>query len=166
MMRKISKDSAIGRAVQAMSQQPWFQRVVGPKLIPPLDRLLHRLTGGRVLLGAMILDSLLLTTTGRRSGQPRTVPVAYFWVDGARVVVGTNFGRDGHPAWALNLAATPAARIEEAGAVTEVTAVKLAGEERAHAWQEVVAQWPPFRTYEDTMGQREPFVFRLEQAAG
>jgi deazaflavin-dependent oxidoreductase (nitroreductase family) len=90
------------------------------------------------------------------------VPVAYFLVDGVRVVVGTNFGRPHHPAWALNLEATPRVRIEEGGEVMDVVAELLHGEERTRVWDEVVSRWPLFRTYEQTMQGREAKLFRLK----
>lgn len=161
-MPKVDPHSRIGRIVQWMSRQPWFRVLFGPAVIPRVDRFLYRVTRGRLLLGAMVLDSVLLTTTGRRSGQERTVPVAYFWVDGSRVVVGTNFGRPGHPAWALNLAADPMARIAESGASTDVRAERLEGDERARVWADILVQWPPFSTYEKTMGDRQAMVFRLD----
>ncbi|MFC7728991.1 hypothetical protein [Actinomadura keratinilytica] len=57
------------RTVQRVSGAPWFARV-GPKVVPPLDRALHRLTGGRFLLGQAVVPSLVLTTTGAVSGLP------------------------------------------------------------------------------------------------
>lgn len=161
-MPKVNPQSRFGRLVQWMSRQGWFRVLFGPAVIPRVDRLLYRVTRGRLLLGAMILDSVLLTTTGRKSGQERSVPVAYFWVDGARVVVGTNFGRPGHPAWALNLAADARARIAESGVTTQVVAHLVEGAERDRVWGDIVRQWPPFETYEATMGDRQAMVFRLQ----
>jgi len=57
-----------------LASAPWFARI-GPKVVPPLDRVLHRLTGGRVLLPAIVLPSMVLTTTGRKSGLPRETPL-------------------------------------------------------------------------------------------
>jgi deazaflavin-dependent oxidoreductase (nitroreductase family) len=161
-MPKVNPQSRFGRLVQWMAGLTLFRKLFGPRVIPVVDRWLYKLTGGRLLLGALILDSVLLTTIGRKSGQERTVPVAYFRVDGERVVVGTNFGRPSHPAWALNLEATPRARIEEGGVVEEVHAQHLDGDERTRVWDEVVAQWPLFRTYEQTMQGRQAMLFRLK----
>lgn len=161
-MPKVNPQSRFGRLVQWMAALPLFRKLFGPRVIPVLDRWVYKLTGGRLLLGALILDSLILTTIGRKSGEERTVPVAYFYVDGHRVVVGTNFGRPAHPAWALNLAATPRARIEEGGQVMDVVAERLEGEERVRVWDEIVAGWPLFLTYQETMGEREAMLFRLK----
>jgi deazaflavin-dependent oxidoreductase (nitroreductase family) len=161
-MPKVNPHSRFGRLVQWMAALPVFRKLFGPRLIPVVDRWLYKLTGGRLLLGALILDSLILTTVGRKSGEERTVPVAYFWVAEARVVVGTNFGREQHPAWALNLATTPKARIQESGENMAVVAELLDGDERTRVWDEVVAQWPLFTTYEQTMQGREAMLFRLQ----
>jgi len=161
-MASVDPHSWFGRLVQWMADQPLFRKLFGPRVIPVLDRWLYRLTGGRLLLGALILDGLLLTTVGRRSGQERTVPITYFRVDGERVVVGTNFGRTDHPAWALNLAANPHASVAERGVVEEVVAELLEGDERASVWAELVRRWPLFLTYEQTMKGREAMLFRLK----
>lgn len=65
----------IGRATQQMAATPWFSQVA-PKLLPPLDRTLHRLTGGRFPVSRPLVPSLVLTTTGRRSGVPRDAPTS------------------------------------------------------------------------------------------
>ena len=72
----------------------------------------YRLSGGRV--GGHVGDApvLLLTTTGRKSGEPRTAPVVYL-EDGERlVVIGSNAGHSKTPAWSLNLKANPDAEVE------------------------------------------------------
>lgn len=161
-MPKVNPHSRLGRLVQWMAALPLFRKLFGPRVIPVLDRWVYKLTSGRLLLGALILDSLILTTVGRRSGEERSVPVAYFRVDGHRVVVGTNFGRPAHPAWALNLAATPRAQIEEGGERLEVLVERLEGDERTRVWNEIVAGWPLFLTYQKTMGEREAMLFRLK----
>jgi len=79
---------------------------IGPKLDTFLMR--HARFTNR-LLG---LPSLLLVTTGARSGQPRTSPLIYMRDSESFVVVGTNFGQSHHPAWTANLLAHPRAAIE------------------------------------------------------
>ena len=114
-------DGFIGRATQQMTATPRFSQVA-PKLLPPLDRTLHRLTGGRFLVGRLLVPSLVLTTTGRRSGVPRDAPLACMPGDGGWYVVGSNFRRTHHPAWAGNLIATPEARVPFRGRTAEVVA--------------------------------------------
>ncbi|HET7721027.1 MAG TPA: nitroreductase family deazaflavin-dependent oxidoreductase, partial [Acidimicrobiales bacterium] len=85
-----------------MAGSPAFAKVA-PKVVPRLDRALHRVTGGRVILSGGMVPSLMLTTTGAKTGQPRKTPLATVPHDGALYLVGSNFGRESHPAWSGNL---------------------------------------------------------------
>jgi len=142
-----------------MAATPWFSQVA-PKLLPPLDRTLHRLTGGRSIVGRLLVPSLVLTTTGRRSGVPRDAPLACMPADGGWYVVGSNFGRTHHPAWTGNLIATPAAKVSFQGRTTEVVARQLSEEGRAEVWPDLVAVWPLYDAYEERSG-RDIRVFHL-----
>ena len=128
----------------------------------PADRLLGRLTGGR-LVGLGLVPSLLLITTGRRSGKPRSTPLLGVPDRDAVIVVGSNWGGPRHPAWALNLLADPAATVRRQGASRPVRARLLAGPERDRAWQLALRQWPAYRVYAERAG-RPLHVFRLERA--
>ena len=87
-------------------------RKVGPKVVPPLDRTLHKLTGGRVIVSRLMVPCMVLTTTGRKSGLPRESPLACVPDgDGGWWVVGSNFGQETHPAWTGNLIADPNATV-------------------------------------------------------
>src|SRR5438034_1014549 len=79
-----------------------LDRTVG-RFIYPVHRMLYRLTGGRVGQKSAQGPMLLLTTTGRKSGQPRTQPLLYMPDGDNYVVVASNGGRDQPPAWWLNL---------------------------------------------------------------
>src|ERR1043166_9781739 len=73
---------------------------------------LYRVSGGRIGGRVGRAPVLLLTTTGRKSGQKRTAPVVYL-ADGDRmVVINTNAGNERVPAWSLNLEANPEAEVE------------------------------------------------------
>ena len=120
----LSVGSPIGRITQRVAGSGPF-KVVGPKVVPPLDRLLHRLTGGRVLLSRALLPGLVLTTTGRRSGQPRPTPLMCVpEPEGTWLVLGSNFGQDSHPAWTGNLLAEPRASVSYDRVDTAVTAAQ------------------------------------------
>lgn len=152
--------SAVTPAVQRISASPWFAKVA-PAFVPRLDRALHRLTGGRVLLAQCLVPSLLLTTTGHRSGQRRQTPLACVpEPDGSFVVVGSNFGREWNPAWTINLLHDPAAEISYRGRTIHVKARLLDGAERTEVWRELLRVWPVYETYVARAG-REPRVFRL-----
>src|SRR5688572_8130137 len=99
-------NSRLGHAVQAMAGSPLFAKV-GPRIVPPIDRFLHKVTSGRVMLSRAMLPCVILTTTGRKSGEPRTTPLASVPYEGDLYIVGSNFGRKHHPAWSWNLLDQP-----------------------------------------------------------
>ena len=147
-------------AARRLASAPWFARI-GPRVVPPLDRVLHRVSGGRILLPQIILPSLVLTTTGARSGLPRRTPLICMpEPDGSFVVVGSNFGRDHHPAWTGNLLHTPAAEVGYEGRRIPVTAHLLEGSERADVWPRLTRIWSVYDIYVARAG-RELRVFRL-----
>jgi deazaflavin-dependent oxidoreductase (nitroreductase family) len=150
--------------VQKVSSTRGFAKVA-PHVIPALDRAVHRLTGGRYLLSTQMLPGLILTSTGARTGQLRRTPLACMPEDDGKswLLVGSNFGRPGHPAWSHNLLAHPEASISWKGRDIPVTARLLAGEERAEAWQALLAFWPPYATYQARV-TRQIRLFRLTQA--
>lgn len=100
---------------------------------------------------------LLLTTTGRRSGQKRTVPVMY--VPGEEpVLVASNGGSPSHPAWYLNLLADPRATIEVEGKRREVLARTVSGEERKPLWRQAVEIYPAYANYQGRSDRELPVV--------
>ncbi|WDO10990.1 nitroreductase family deazaflavin-dependent oxidoreductase [Streptomyces murinus] len=156
------------RVVRRVSASRGFARVA-PYVIPALDRGVHRLTRGRRLLSTAMLPGLVLTSTGARSGLPRRTPLACMPEGGAGegagagrswILVGSNFGRPGHPAWTHNLLAQPRVSISWRGADVTVTAVLLEGEERAAVWAAALAFWPPYAAYQKRIS-REIRLFRL-----
>jgi deazaflavin-dependent oxidoreductase (nitroreductase family) len=117
----------------------------------------HRHTGNR--MGSRPL--LYLTTTGARSGQPRTAPVMRF-EDGAGWVVCASAGRARtHPAWYHNVVAHPDQEYAEVdGTRHHVSVEQLAGPEREQAWQLVTTAAPQFGGY-TTKTDRELPLLRL-----
>jgi deazaflavin-dependent oxidoreductase (nitroreductase family) len=156
----LSVDSPIGRATQRVAGSAAFARF-GPKVVPPVDKVLHRLTGGRVLLSRALLPGLVLTTTGRRSGRPRPSPLMCVPEPGGTfLVVGSNFGRDAHPAWTGNLLAEPEASVSYGRRDIPVTAELLEDEARDQAWTRALEVWPTFTSYQARV-DRQLRVFRL-----
>ena len=153
--------TALGvRIVQKVSSTRSFARAA-PHLVLALDRAVHRLTGGKVLLSAQMLLGVILTSTGARSGLARRTPLACMPEEGgSRLLIGSNFGRPGHPAWTHNLLAHPDAEINFRGEDIPVTAHLLRGREREAAWKAVLAFWPPYATYQERV-EREIRLFRV-----
>ena len=109
----------------------------------PLYRLSRGRVGGRVGKAPV----LLLTTTGRKSGQQRTAPVVYL-KDGERlVVIGSNAGNARPPAWSLNLVAHPDAEVEVGPQRRTVRARVAEGEERDDLWRRMNEQYAGFDDY-------------------
>lgn len=147
------------RLVQKVSSTRGFAKVA-PHVVPVLDKAVHRMTRGKVLLSAQMLPGVILTSTGARSGLPRRTPLACMPEEGGWLLIGSNFGRTDHPAWTHNLLAHPDAEISWKGQDIPVTARLLEGEERAAAWKALLAFWPPYATYQARV-EREIRIFRI-----
>jgi F420H(2)-dependent quinone reductase len=122
---------------------------------------LYRLSGGRI--GGYISKApvLLLTTTGRKSGQQRTAPVVYLADGDNLVVIGSNAGHNRTPAWSLNLKADPDAEVEVGRDRRPVRARVAEGEERAGLWRKHNEQYSGFDEYE-ARTDRDIALFVLE----
>ncbi len=146
------------RLARQLGHRAWFARL--GKAIVPLDRGMAKLTGGRVVALGLV-PSLILTTTGRKSGQPRPQPLAYVPDGDDIILIGSNWGGPNHPAWSVNLIANPVAKVNVKGREKAVTARLLTDAERAAAWQLATQVWPPYATYEKRCAPRKIRVFRL-----
>jgi deazaflavin-dependent oxidoreductase (nitroreductase family) len=123
-----------------------------------LHRLLYRATGGRIGARVWDLPVVLLTTTGRRSGKKRTVPLCSFRDGDDIVVIASYGGLDQPPAWWLNLEANPQAEVQDGRTRRAVTARNADPEERARLWAEVTARAPGYREYERRTTREIPVV--------
>lgn len=125
----------------------------------PLDHLLYRLSGGRVMVINLFLPTLMLTTTGAKSGLPRSMPLLYFR-DGARIVLlASNWGQAHHPAWYYNLRANPGCSAVIGGRAADYTAREAEGPEREELWRRAVAFSPHYSVYQArTDGRRIPII--------
>jgi len=125
---------------------------------------IYRLSGGRI--GAKVGDGpvLLLTTTGRKSGESRTAPVLYLAQGEAMILIDTNGGNERLPGWSHNLKAEPRAEVEIGRRKLAVTARVAAGPEREELWCASVEQYSGFDEYVEWL-DRTPSVWVLEPAA-
>lgn len=162
--RAVSFDphGVVGRAVQKMASSRLFARF-GPTIVPPIDRAVHRLSGGRFLMSRGMLPCAVVTTTGRRSGEARESPLAAVPLDGDLYVVGSNFGKPSHPAWSWNLLANPVATVSFEGDEYTAEAHLLDPDEKLATWPRLIEQWPLFDQYVDRSG-RDLRVFRLRRS--
>lgn len=122
---------------------------------------LYRLSGGRIGGKVGRAPVLLLTTTGRKSGQQRTAPVVYLADGESVVVINTNAGNARVPAWSLNLKANPQAEVERGRRRYRVRARVAEGDERADLWRRHNEQYAGFDDYQQQLA-REASVIVLE----
>jgi len=150
------------RAVLAPLTRTRVFRRWGPIVLPPVERVVARLTGGRVQLSGLLVPSLVLHTTGARSGEPRDAPLMYTPDgQGRAIVAGSNFAGERHPAWTINLLAHPDAAITVRGRRLRVRASLIPDTERDAVWARIERQWPGYRGYERDSG-RTVRLFRLQ----
>lgn len=123
-----------------------------------LHKQVYRATGGRLLGRFGHIEQVLLSTTGRSSGQTRTTPLAGT-PDGDRLIlVASNNGGDAHPAWYLNLVANPQVSVQRGATVTPMTARTAEGAERDRLWELVVRNNPGYARYAERTTRRIPVV--------
>ncbi|GAA3214440.1 nitroreductase family deazaflavin-dependent oxidoreductase [Microbacterium terregens] len=148
-------------AIAPLTRTRCFRRV-GPILLPPVERMVGALTGGRVQLSGLLVPSLVLHTRGAKSGAPRDAPLMYTPDGSGRAIVaGTNFAGGRHPGWTANLLAHPDAAITVRGTRMAVRATPIPVDERDAAWARIESQWPGYRQYERDSG-RTVRLFRLQ----
>ena len=133
------------------------------KLTPFDRRVLLRSQGRYTVLGPLGAPTMLLTTTGAKSGLPRTTPLLCTRDGEDLIVVGSNFGQAHHPAWTGNLRADPHAVVTIGGKAVPAVAEQLTGEEAEAAYQKMVELARNYGEYRSRT-DREIRVFRLREA--
>jgi len=130
------------------------------KLISAIHNFLFRISGGR--LGARFVGApvLLLTVTGRKSGQPRTVPLLYMKDGDDFIIVASKGGDPKHPTWYLNLEANPDALVEIGSTKVRVRATRVSAEEKAELWPRIVKAYRGYEEYQKKT-ERDIPVIRL-----
>lgn len=135
---------------------PTLARTVGYRI----DIAIYRLTRGRLTMTGTVAPILLLTTTGRRTGEPRTTPVIYVRDGEAFIVTSQGESPTKQAAWPLNLIAEPSATVELGGRAIPCRARRLSEDEVERHWPALLEVWPAHATYLDRSGIRT--TFRLE----
>jgi deazaflavin-dependent oxidoreductase (nitroreductase family) len=118
----------------------------------------YRVSGGRLGPRLAGIDVLLLTTTGNRTGKPRTVPLLHLRDGADHIVVASYGGRPHHPDWYTNLTANPHAELQVEGHRFAVAASTLPPGERHVWWRRAVAEWPDFAAYQRRTEREIPLV--------
>jgi F420H(2)-dependent quinone reductase len=133
----------------------------GLRLIGRLNVPVYRLSGGR--LGGKVGDGpvLLLTTIGRKSGEPRTAPILYLALGEAMILIDTNGGNEKLPGWSYNLKAKPEAEVQTGKRKFPVRARIAVGTEREELWRACNDQYSGFDEYIEWL-DRTPSVWVLE----
>jgi deazaflavin-dependent oxidoreductase (nitroreductase family) len=140
--------------MRRLGARRWFSRF-SAVVIAPVDRFVYQRSGGRLSTmhvgqrGRAALPTLLLTTTGRKTGQARTAAVAYL-EDGERLVlVASNFGQERHPAWSANLLAEPRATVQIRTERRDVVARLAREDEQAALWPRLLEIYPGWTQYRE-----------------
>jgi deazaflavin-dependent oxidoreductase (nitroreductase family) len=134
------------------------------QLAPRIDKVLIPLTNGRLSSAGM--DKVgLVTTTGAKSGELRTHPLALLEDSDGLLAIGSNYGRAKHPAWSANLLAHPECTVEFMAPTAHYRAELLTGDARASAWATATDFYAGYERYRASCAPREIRVFRLRPAA-
>jgi proline iminopeptidase len=119
----------------------------------------YRETGGEVghkwKKGSKIL---LLTTKGRKTGEPRTTPLIYENADDKYVIVASKGGAPEHPGWYRNLSKNPEVELQVKDEVFPARARTAEGEEREQLWKLAAQQWPDYDAYQTRTDREIPVV--------
>jgi len=128
------------------------------RIFGSINRALYRATGGKAggkFKGAPVL---LLTTTGRKTGKPRTMPLLYTEDGSNLVLIASEGGAPRHPAWFVNLKANPQVDAEIGRNRRAYTAREAEGDERTRLWAKMAAMYPPYDDYQRKTTRRIPVV--------
>ena len=123
--------------------------------------ILYNLTGGRIYTGRVEdpVGLLVLTTTGRKTGQPRSVSLVYIKSGSSFVISASNAGRDKHPGWYFNLLSNPQVTVRIKDQQIKAVAEVADPEQRNQLWEQLVKASPMFARYPKVTSREIPMVF-------
>jgi deazaflavin-dependent oxidoreductase (nitroreductase family) len=117
------------------------------------------LSGGKLGWTAANMPALELTTTGRKSGEPRSSMLTTPWTEGeAMAIVASAGGNDKHPAWFLNLRDEPSVSVRTQDGTKQMTARIASGEERTRLWDEITSKYKNYADYQSKTEREIPVV--------
>lgn len=128
------------------------------KNLSAFHALLYRATRGVIGRRFVNNDMLLLTTVGRRTGKPHTIPLLYLRDGDDLAIVASWGGRDNHPEWYLNLVTEPAVEVQVLGNRMRMSARTASPAERARLWPQVLDAYDGYATYQSRTDREIPIV--------
>lgn len=140
-----------------------IMRLIGTKFYRNTHRAVFRLSGGRVAGRINSMPTILLTTTGRRTGEPRTVPLLYLEDEGALVIVASNSGEQSHPDWWFNIQSDPRVVVTLRDGERPMIARPATEDESRRMWPLLSSTNPVYAYYPQVVDRQIPLVY-LEPA--
>lgn len=160
-------ESAPARAAKRAVAVPGVSRVLA-RVLPVADRAVLRATRGRTTATEAFtgLPTVFVTTTGARSGLPRTVPLVAVPLVGGPfagdlAVIGSNWGGASHPAWVHNITADPRVSVAHGSHKVPAVAVELASDAAEEVWARAATMYAGYASYRERAGGRDIRVFAL-----
>ena len=139
-----------------MSRQ-WLMRV-SMHAFMRVHAFVYHASGGRLLSSFRGSRVLLLTTTGRKSGKLRTVPLLYLQDGTDYIIVASTGGAPAHPAWYHNLRADSRVHVQAGNRQMAAEAETVVGEGRAELWTTITAMYSDYATYQTRTSREIPLV--------
>jgi deazaflavin-dependent oxidoreductase (nitroreductase family) len=138
------------------------------KVLHHADRRLFALTKGRLTVPGLVagLPILMITTTGAKSGEARTMPLMGIPVGDDLAVIGTNFGQSNTPGWVYNLEADPVGQVSYRDRLVDFVARRANAEETGTTLSAAAQVYPGYDKYRERISGREVKVFVLENRPG
>ena len=156
---RFSQANGLQRAIRRFASSgpgSWFFA----RVLHHVDRPVYRLSGERFTLTSLLagLPMAMLTTTGAKSGEPRTVPVLGLPTPDGLAVISSNYGQRNHPAWYHNLRANPDTTVQVGSERREVHARAARPEERGRLWERAVDTYAGFGDYQQRADREIPLI--------
>ncbi len=132
----------------------------------PLDKIVFQRTNGRTSLAEITagLPVILLTTTGAKSGEQRTMPLVGTPLDGELAIIGSNYGQERTPGWVYNLEADPSATVQYRERSVDVVARRADDDTADRVFEAAGAFYAGYRKYRSRANHRTIRVFLLDAA--
>ena len=158
-------------AVQRLTQKVAASRPgawTAQRVLYPLDKVVFRSTKGRATVASLTagLPVIMLTTTGAKSGEQRTMPLVGTPYGDDIAIIGSNYGQERTPGWVYNLEADPGAVVTYRDIAVDVVARRLDDAEADRVFAAAAKTYAGYGHYRERADHRKIKVFALEPASG